>query len=231
MVAWRARIDVAVAAEWKEVPLQTLAVGLERIPHHVLNRDHRCHVIGAVQDNGRTTNLFCRLGWVNRSQRRRGLVAYGRIVADESAHLRRGGDKVNGNTPAHAIAADRNSVFVHLRLCKQMTPTLGENTRKLRIPGLRLNLRSGFDVGRGRIAKLFEDIDCESIVAQLREFTRFDFDIVCEPALGMDEQESRSRLFSFRIGQKPGYPIIRSEEHTSELQSPYDLVCRLLLEK
>src|SRR5207248_7874646 len=26
-------------------------------------------------------------------------------------------------------------------------------------------------------------------------------------------------------------PIPRSEEHTSELQSPYDLVCRLLLEK
>src|SRR5438094_2743972 len=25
--------------------------------------------------------------------------------------------------------------------------------------------------------------------------------------------------------------FIRSEEHTSELQSPYDLVCRLLLEK
>src|SRR5207248_8546402 len=26
-------------------------------------------------------------------------------------------------------------------------------------------------------------------------------------------------------------PFPRSEEHTSELQSPYDLVCRLLLEK
>src|SRR5207248_4895411 len=26
-------------------------------------------------------------------------------------------------------------------------------------------------------------------------------------------------------------PPLRSEEHTSELQSPYDLVCRLLLEK
>src|SRR5437867_8204391 len=25
--------------------------------------------------------------------------------------------------------------------------------------------------------------------------------------------------------------LLRSEEHTSELQSPYDLVCRLLLEK
>src|SRR5438094_7513466 len=29
---------------------------------------------------------------------------------------------------------------------------------------------------------------------------------------------------------QPDYPE-RSEEHTSELQSPYDLVCRLLLEK
>src|SRR5207248_8899782 len=29
----------------------------------------------------------------------------------------------------------------------------------------------------------------------------------------------------------PGVPQARSEEHTSELQSPYDLVCRLLLEK
>src|SRR5437867_6715178 len=30
---------------------------------------------------------------------------------------------------------------------------------------------------------------------------------------------------SYRCGER------RSEEHTSELQSPYDLVCRLLLEK
>src|SRR5437867_10137257 len=29
----------------------------------------------------------------------------------------------------------------------------------------------------------------------------------------------------------PRRPRCRSEEHTSELQSPYDLVCRLLLEK
>src|SRR5574339_732329 len=30
---------------------------------------------------------------------------------------------------------------------------------------------------------------------------------------------------------RPGRLIVRSEEHTSELQSPGDLVCRLLLEK
>src|SRR5437867_8787057 len=32
-------------------------------------------------------------------------------------------------------------------------------------------------------------------------------------------------------GQRAGKLPLRSEEHTSELQSPYDLVCRLLLEK
>src|SRR5437867_10451721 len=31
--------------------------------------------------------------------------------------------------------------------------------------------------------------------------------------------------------QHVGHFFMRSEEHTSELQSPYDLVCRLLLEK
>src|SRR5207248_8419892 len=33
------------------------------------------------------------------------------------------------------------------------------------------------------------------------------------------------------LGQDVEGSIKRSEEHTSELQSPYDLVCRLLLEK
>src|SRR6266516_7181706 len=38
----------------------------------------------------------------------------------------------------------------------------------------------------------------------------------------------RSHLPGRRATPPPGS---RSEEHTSELQSPYDLVCRLLLEK
>src|SRR5207248_3984653 len=47
---------------------------------------------------------------------------------------------------------------------------------------------------------------------------------------------ARRRGRSFRRGsrRRPScrpYPSPRSEEHTSELQSPYDLVCRLLLEK
>src|SRR5437867_7446853 len=33
------------------------------------------------------------------------------------------------------------------------------------------------------------------------------------------------------LNAAPSLDTTRSEEHTSELQSPYDLVCRLLLEK
>src|SRR5438094_6772789 len=35
----------------------------------------------------------------------------------------------------------------------------------------------------------------------------------------------------FRVDTDGRVRVLRSEEHTSELQSPYDLVCRLLLEK
>src|SRR5437867_5517791 len=34
-----------------------------------------------------------------------------------------------------------------------------------------------------------------------------------------------------QLKAKTIWSMLRSEEHTSELQSPYDLVCRLLLEK
>src|SRR5256885_5835749 len=46
------------------------------------------------------------------------------------------------------------------------------------------------------------------------------------------QQDAFSRLRIFqRIINKVGKRILRSEEHTSELQSPCNLVCRLLLEK
>src|SRR5437867_7963488 len=46
--------------------------------------------------------------------------------------------------------------------------------------------------------------------------------LVASTASGLQTASSLAKT-SFLIG--------RSEEHTSELQSPYDLVCRLLLEK
>src|SRR5437867_8932066 len=46
-----------------------------------------------------------------------------------------------------------------------------------------------------------------------------------EPAVRDSLERALSRLEGFSRA------LLRSEEHTSELQSPYDLVCRLLLEK
>src|SRR5207248_10027844 len=59
-----------------------------------------------------------------------------------------------------------------------------------------------------------------------------------ERVLGLD-QDADQRLFVERVERdghgQPAHQTRstkrRSEEHTSELQSPYDLVCRLLLEK
>src|SRR6266705_6992727 len=46
------------------------------------------------------------------------------------------------------------------------------------------------------------------------------------PIFGNAPQARDPRRIDLRAGQ-----CQRSEEHTSELQSPYDIICRLLLEK
>src|SRR5690348_17741848 len=60
------------------------------------------------------------------------------------------------------------------------------------------------------------------------------------PVAAMRYQRTRSPVFMVGIGPLPymktgdrvrWYLMARSEEHTSELQSPVHLVCRLLLEK
>src|SRR5207248_5576232 len=44
-------------------------------------------------------------------------------------------------------------------------------------------------------------------------------------------QSQEESLLQQRLHSLTPSKLARSEEHTSELQSPYDLVCRLLLEK
>src|SRR3989475_3082897 len=50
------------------------------------------------------------------------------------------------------------------------------------------------------------------------------------PLDGLGEQAARSRK-GLRTAPSQEVPALRSEEHTSELQSQSNLVCRLLLEK
>src|SRR5207248_9691977 len=50
------------------------------------------------------------------------------------------------------------------------------------------------------------------------------------PGFGRRRQEAAVHVVKKRLAES-GAGQARSEEHTSELQSPYDLVCRLLLEK
>src|SRR5437867_6401950 len=57
--------------------------------------------------------------------------------------------------------------------------------------------------------------------------TLFPYTTLFRSCIGCGRSDSPARC-SAGCGR---VPPVRSEEHTSELQSPYDLVCRLLLEK
>src|SRR5437868_10516736 len=50
------------------------------------------------------------------------------------------------------------------------------------------------------------------------------------PACGAERVRAAGDA-AIRLGREPVRGGVRSEEHTSELQSRFDLVCRLLLEK
>src|SRR5699024_12475804 len=52
----------------------------------------------------------------------------------------------------------------------------------------------------------------------------------CHECAGPDQATGRTPHSLVRRDLQPALPL-RSEEHTSELQSRFDLVCRLLLEK
>src|SRR2546430_12043875 len=47
----------------------------------------------------------------------------------------------------------------------------------------------------------------------------------------LEEKLKRAGIPAQVIGEAPLFDVVRSEEHTSELQSQSNLVCRLLLEK
>src|SRR5699024_11386195 len=54
--------------------------------------------------------------------------------------------------------------------------------------------------------------------------------IVFESGIGKQFGDSPKNIYDEIVEQNLDYKKIRSEEHTSELQSRFDLVCRLLLE-
>src|SRR5207248_10656978 len=60
---------------------------------------------------------------------------------------------------------------------------------------------------------------------------RRDFDFVAALAQQLDQRLEHQHVRRRGEVDPDPHKRSRSEEHTSELQSPYDLVCRLLLEK
>src|SRR5438094_1935821 len=83
---------------------------------------------------------------------------------------------------------------------------------------------------------LFRSLSCEP-VSGYPESGRFDRDFGASPGSLVSDFISNTGIHVLSVATNfNGITNLvresqRSEEHTSELQSPYDLVCRLLLEK
>src|SRR5699024_11965844 len=73
------------------------------------------------------------------------------------------------------------------------------------------------------------ELGAKTITAILEE-TKVDVDAIDEVIMGNVLQAGLGQNPARQAAIKAGLPQ-RSEEHTSELQSRFDLVCRLLLEK
>src|SRR5437773_4951759 len=61
--------------------------------------------------------------------------------------------------------------------------------------------------------------------------TLFPYTTLFRSELDVGQTEHRDLVFERRGIEAEPASVVRSEEHTSELQSHHDLVCRLLLEK
>src|SRR5207248_10592597 len=85
-----------------------------------------------------------------------------------------------------------------------------------------LSLHDALPISSGKSRLSFGRIRITSEITE--ESSRVTFGAV---HLGDHEVTGGVREFA----NEQAYKEMRSEEHTSELQSPYDLVCRLLLEK
>src|SRR6266540_638333 len=169
-----------------------------------------------------------------------GLGNIGRIVADRARGLRMNViafDPVVAPERATALGVElvsldqiwarADAITVHTPLTSETKGLVNDETiAKMKKGVLLVNCARGgiFDeaalqrgLESGRVGGVALDVFVEEPPGQIPLLSRDD--VICTPHLGASTEEAQERV------------ALRSEEHTSELQSHHDLVCRLLLEK
>src|SRR5437867_8203862 len=142
-------------------------------------------------------------------------------------------DKVWEAHTVRTLPSGQTQLLIGLHLIHEVTtpqafPMLKDGKLKVRMPertfGTLDHIIPTTDQSRPYADPLAE----EMAVHMIRNMKEFDLPLF-DMATG---KQGIVHVIGPELGlSQPGMTIARSEEHTSELQSPYDLVCRLLLEK
>src|SRR5687768_1586014 len=90
-------------------------------------------IIGAKKNLRRTFEIFHSLVRVARAQWARPFVTHGWIVADESAHTGGGGNEVDTDAAAHAIANHRAAFSIDIASGLQIAPSVVDDLDKLSV--------------------------------------------------------------------------------------------------
>src|SRR4030095_8695463 len=140
-------------AKMEVVPFQRLPVGVETLHQTLLDRKRAVPVMAAVKDHRGAFNLPRGIARVTRSDARRWLIGYRGIIGDEGSRGWCRGNEVNAQPPAHAVADDSNPRGINIVAPANITPPLVDDSNKIRVQCLVLNLRALIDVCFRRITE------------------------------------------------------------------------------
>ena len=158
-----------MVAKMKIVPFQGLAIGIETLHHALLNRKRAVPVMAAVKDHRGAFDLPRGVARMTRPDAGGRFVGNGGVIGDESSRGWRRGNEMDTQPSAHAIADHPNPRDINIATAANITPTLVDDSNKIRVRCLALNLGAFIDVRFRRITEHVIQIWDDRSVTELGE--------------------------------------------------------------
>ena len=142
-----------MVAKMEIVPFQWLPIGIKTLHHALLNRKRAVPVMAAVKNHRRAFDLPRGVARMTRPDTGGRFVGNRGIIGDKGTRPRGGGNEMDTEPPAHAVTDDSNPRSIHIVARANITPASVDDSEKIRVRCLVLNLRALINMRFRRIAK------------------------------------------------------------------------------